>query len=174
MTTDITQPASAEAKQEIISPLENPTSKAEATASEQPDEWDKERAKETILKLREIEKQAKKDAKEFERLKAEEKKRLDEQLSETERLSKEKQELADENARLKTEMLRREVAQEVELPAILVDRIKGTTKEEMLADAKELKKSLPLQKSSHVSPTNPAGGNVPSSDEERRKFLGLR
>src|SRR5260221_13357608 len=62
--------------------------------------FDKDRAMRTIQQLREIEKKAKQDNKELERLKADEQKRLDAQLSETERLTKQATELKAQNDRL--------------------------------------------------------------------------
>src|SRR5688500_15388105 len=91
---------------------------ADATPASEPpvEEWDKERAAATIIKLREIEKQAKQDAKEFQRLKADEQKRLDAQLSETERLQKQATEASAQVAKLQADILRRDVVSETGLP----------------------------------------------------------
>jgi hypothetical protein len=134
--------------------------------------FDKDRAMATIDKLRGIEKQHKQDKKELERLQAEEKKRADAQLSETEREKKRADELAAENAKIKSDLLRRDVIAEVGLPASFASRLQGTTKEELLADAQELAKTLPqLKVAPKVPPTNPANGGSVSTEAELRQTL---
>lgn len=134
--------------------------------------FDKDRAMKTIEKLRDIEKQHKQDRKELERLQAEEKKRADAQLSETERLQKERDEIKAENAKIKSDLLRREVVDEVGLPATFATRLQGSTKDELLADAKELAKTLPqLKVAPKVPVTNPANGNTVNTEQELRAKL---
>lgn len=131
--------------------------------------FDQERAMKTIEKLRSIEKQYKKDQKELERLQAEEKKRADAQLSEIEREKKRADELASENAKIKSDLLRREVVDEVGLPATFASRLQGATKDELLADAKELAKTLPqLKVAPKVPATNPGNANAPESEAQKR------
>lgn len=142
--------------------------------------FDKERAMATINALREIEKQAKKNEKELARLKAEEAKRADAELSETEKLRKQAAELQAERDKLALDLIRRDVIAETGLPPVLADRLKGVSKEEMLADAQELLKVLPPKQETQqtqnprVNPTNPGAGGNQISDEARRQFLGLR
>ncbi len=62
----------------------------------------------------------------------------DRDKSETERLSGERDNLKGENGSLAQENLRLRVAIEKELPAELIDRLKGESKEEMEADADQL------------------------------------
>lgn len=134
--------------------------------------FDKERAMATIEKLRAIEKQHKQDRKELERLQAEEKKRAEASLSETEREKKRADELASENAKIKGDLLRRDVIAETGLPASFASRLQGTTKEELLADAQELAKTLPqLKVAPKVPPTNP--GNVNTNETETQKRARL-
>ena len=151
----------------------------EPAATTQPAEpFDADRAMETIKNLREIEKQYKKDRKQLEQLLAEKKQKEDAELSEIEKLRKSFAETADENARLKLDLTRREVISETGLPAVFADRLKGTTKEEMTADANELLKLLPQPekpRAPHLPTSNPSGaGTNQMTDEARREFLGLR
>jgi len=168
MTYEITNTASAEAEPKKVEPLEQPKTEQAATpASETPvEEWDKERAKETILKLREIEKQAKKNEKEFERLKAEEQKRLEAQMTETERLQKRADELAKQNAEYQAQIMRRDVIAKTGLPLELADRLKGDTLEALEADAKELLKLLPKTKNNQPV-HNPANASSEMTAEQR-------
>jgi CRISPR/Cas system CMR subunit Cmr4 (Cas7 group RAMP superfamily) len=134
--------------------------------------FDKERAMATITKLRETEKQAKAERKELEQLKAEKKQRDDAALTESERNKKERDELAAENAKIKTDLLRRDVISETGLPAIFADRLKGNTKEEMLADAEELAKTLPTLKTAPKLPaTNPGNAQTSETDAQKRERI---
>jgi hypothetical protein len=141
------------------------------------DVFDKERAMATINALRAIEKQAKQDAKELARLKTEEQKRADAELSEIDRLKKQYAEIEANNAKLQADILRRDVVSETGLPSIFADRLKGATKEEMLADAQEILKVLPQPaqvtqpKTPHVQPTNPGNGQVVETEAQQRERL---
>ena len=144
------------------------------------DVFDKDRAMATINALRAIEKQAKQDAKELARLKEAEAKRQESELTELQRVQKQAAELQAERDRLALDLIRRDIIAETGLPPLLADRLKGTNKEEMLADAQELLKVLPQKETTqqpatpHLQPTNPGGGNTQISDDARRAFLGLR
>jgi len=148
---------------------------ADATPASEPpvEEWDKERAAATIKAQREQEKALKNQLKDYERLKADEQKRLDAQLSETERLQKQATEAAAQVAKLQADILRRDVVSETGLPPIFADRLKGATKDEMLADAKEILKVLPQQPKTppRVPPTNPDNGNPNETDAQKRERL---
>lgn len=138
----------------------------------QEEPFDKERAMATINKLRDIETQAKKDKKELERLQAEEKKRADAQMSETERLQKERDAMAAENAKIKSDLLRREVIEEAGLPATFASRLQGATRDELLADAKELAKTLPqLKVPPKIPPTNPGPSQPIDNVQKTRAWL---
>lgn len=142
------------------------------TESTTEEAFDKERAMATIHSLREIEKKAKQDAKELAALKAEAAKRAEAEMTEAERLKKAAEEAQQENARLKTDLIRRDVVAETGLPAIFADRLKGDTKEAMLADAQEIMKALPQQKvNPKVSATNPANAEMVETDAQKRARL---
>lgn len=71
---------------------------------------------------------------------------------------------------LEAAALRREVAAKVNLPAALVDRLKGETPEELEMDAKQLLAALPKPAAPNINAGSPAG--VPPagvmSEEERK------
>ena len=173
MSEQKNQPASAEPQSQVVEPLEQPKPEQVAPpASEQPvEEWDKDRAMDTIKKLREIEKQAKKDQKEFERLKADEQKRIEAQMSETERLQKQLAEFQQKNAELETNMLRRDVIVETGLPPQFADRLKGSTREELLEDAKSLASILPKHSQKSQAITNPADASLNETEAQKRERL---
>jgi len=157
-------------KAEPAAKLESQAEQSAPPASDETEEFDKDRAMETIKKLREIEKNARKNEKELARLKAEEQKRLDAQLTETDRLKKERDELAQEAAKLRSAMMRRDVIAETGLPPALADRLKGETQEELLADAQELLKLLPKQKNTQ-SPTNPGDAKAAETEAQKKERL---
>lgn len=144
-------------------------------AVQQEEAFDKERAMSTIHKQREEAKALKAQLKELETLKAEKAKREEAEMTESQRLQKQAEELAAQNAKLTADIWRRDVVAETGIPAVFADRIKGSTKEEMLADALELAKQLPQAKvTPKVNTTNPSNGNTQMTDDERRAFLGFR
>ena len=164
-----------------------PVAEPQVETPEEP--FDKDRAMKTITNLREFEKTAKRELKELETLKAEKKQREEAAMSETERLTKQARELADKNAKLEGDILRRDVISETGLPASFADRLKGATRDELLADAQELAKTLPqLKVAPKLPPTNPSnsqpidseavlrqtlfGGNSTRLDKEGLKRLG--
>lgn len=157
-------------------PVEPEKAKPQETQAEpkpQPVEepFDPERAMNTIRQLREIEKKAKADAKELEQLRAERKKAEEAQLSEAERFKKQAEELAATNAKLQAEMLRRDVVGELGLPAALADRLKGSTREEMLEDGKKLLELLPKPKQPVQAVTNPGNASVNETEAEMRERI---
>lgn len=171
MTTDVNQPASAAIEPEKVQPLEKPVETTPAPPASVEEPFDRERAMNTIHALREIEKKAKQDAKELERFKADEQKRIDAQLSETDRLKKELERAAQKAQELELSMLRRDVVTETGLPAALADRLKGATKDEMLADAEALKKSLPQIKQPIQTIANPGNASLNETDAQMRERL---
>jgi hypothetical protein len=143
------------------------------TKPEQTEEtWDPERAKRTIENLRAVEKQAKKDAKELAELKAEKQKQAEAEMTEAQRLAKQADELKAENARLQADLLRREVIAETGLPSELADRLRGATKEELLADAEKLKALLPQQPNKPTPPT--LGATNPADGQQVKDLATLR
>lgn len=173
MTTETNQPASAATEPKTGEVLEQPkTQQVAPPASDTPaEEWDPKRAMETIRTLREIEKKAKADAKELEKLKAEEQKRKDAELTEVERLKKQADELAKQKVELELSILRRDVIAETGLPAVFAERLKGATKDEMLADAKTLKDALPQTKQPGQTVTNPGNASQTETEAQMRERL---
>ena len=169
MIEEINQPASAEEEQKSAPKLEEPTTEP-TPASEQVEEWDKERAAATIKAQREKEKELKAQLKDYERLKAEEQKRIEAQMTEAEKAQKRADELAKQNAALMDAMLRRDIIAETGLPVEFADRLKGKTKEELLSDAEALKKLLPKNKA-QVATTNPPNGSPNETDAQKRERL---
>ncbi|MBK9497200.1 MAG: DUF4355 domain-containing protein [Xanthomonadales bacterium] len=101
--------------------------------------------------------------------------RKDAELSESQRLQKEVETLRAQAERTNRELMQRDIAAEVGLPAIFAARITGNDKETMLEDAKAMLSALPSKPTPSLSATNPGSGQSRSeTDEERRKRLGLR
>lgn len=145
----------------------------EAQVAEEP--FDKERAMDTIKKLRETEKQYKKDRAELERLRQLEEERKKAEMTESERL---KVELEQERAKLRQLSIKaqqREVADQVGLPSVFADRIKGETPEDMMADAKIILEALPKQKAAPNSGVTAPGDKTVTGEteaEKRRRLFG--
>lgn len=158
-----------------VAPVEPPASSV-PPASEQPEEpFDKDRAMKTINNLREVEKQAKKDAKELETLRAEKQQRAEAEMTEAQKLQKQLEEAQARADKLQVDMWRNEAATIANLPSIFADRIQGKTKEEMLEDAKKLAEALPKEALKKTAPpigaTNPANANQNETDAQRRERL---
>lgn len=135
--------------------------------------FDEERAMATINKLRDIEKQAKKDKAELERLRKAEEERKKAELSETDRLKAEIQERDAKLNQLTIKAQQREVADRVGLPAIFADRIKGEKPEDMEADAKLLLEALPKGKSAPNSGATAPGENASVGETEAQRLKRL-
>jgi hypothetical protein len=162
-----TETVTTAAQVQAVSDVETPTQPVEDEA------FDKARAMDTIHKLREAEKEAKKQLKELEALKAEKVKRDEAEMTELQKLQKQAGELAQHNAKLAADILRRDVIAETGLPSLFASRLQGATKEEMLADAEELKKALPTiqNKAPHLPATNPANAQAVETDAQKRERL---
>ena len=131
--------------------------------------FDKERAMATISKLREAEKQAKKERVELEHLRQLEDARKKAELSETERL---KAELAEREQKLKELTIKtqqQEIANKIGLPAIFATRIQGETPEEMEADARSMLEALPKQKAAPNAGATSPGENAVTGETEQQK-----
>ena len=136
---------------------------ADPTPEAEPKEevFDKERAMALIVKLRSEVNDLKPKAKKAEDMEAQEKARKDAELTEVERLKKETHELQSQLKKLEVSKMRSDVASKVGLPAVLADRIKGETPDEMEADAKLIADALPkAPRMPNINPTNPGGGVV--------------
>lgn len=142
----------------------------EATA-DVTEEFDKDRAMDTIRKLRDVEKQYKQEKKELERLKADEARRKEAEMSETEKLKARADKLEAELTQERSERLRLKVASKYNLDA-LASRLKGETEEELEADAQELAKLLPTKteekKQPQLKATDIANGQNGKTDAQRR------
>jgi hypothetical protein len=142
----------------------------EATA-DVTEEFDKDRAMDTIRKLRDVEKQYKQEKKELERLKADEARRKEAEMSETEKLKARADRLEAELTQERSERLRLKVASKYNLDA-LASRLKGETEEELEADAQELAKLLPTKteekKQPQLKATDIANGQNGKTDAQRR------
>jgi hypothetical protein len=143
---------------------------AKAKADLEAEAFDKERAMNTIKNLREIEKQAKKDAAELATFKAEEQKRKDAALTEEERLKKQLAELEQSNRNTMAE----NVALAAGLPPELATRLKGNTRAELEADAAELVKLIPANAQKiapKINTTNPANATQNETLEQQKVRL---
>lgn len=165
-----TQGETPEKPAETVAAVEQEPVKSEKPAG---DEFDKERAMETIHKLRDFEKQAKKELKELETLRAEKQEREQAEMTELEKAKKRIAELEKQSQDAQRAIWQRDAAAEANLPSIFADRVKGETLEEMKADAVKLAEALPKQSNSKPSlkPTNPANGERKESEAEKRERL---
>jgi len=173
LTTEMVEPAAKTATVQEPKVVEQEPTPAEHEG----DEFDKERAMATINKLRAIEKDAQKEHKELEQLRAAEKKREEEALSELERYQKRAEEAEKEATELRLSVLRRKVADEVGLPGALADRLQGADEESLKADAERLLEAIPpstIQKPK-IKPTNPADADkVETIEQKRARLLGRK
>ena len=136
--------------------------------------YDEAGYKALVAKLREGEKQAKKDAARLIALEKEAQTRADAEKTE---LQKEKERADKLEADLKKEQLkvmRRDAATEAKIPLAWADRLQGETPEELLADALILLETMPAKVPPKTDATNPGGLQTGETDDERRKRLGMR
>jgi predicted methyltransferase len=156
-------PAEQDAKQP------DKTNTPEVAAEE---EFDKDRAMETIKKLREIEKQYKKEKQELERLKADEQKRKEAEMTEAEKAKARADELEAELKRERADRMRLQVAGKFNLPEALANRLQGETMEELEADAEQLAKLIPTKKETpKINATDLADGKRGETDAEKRNRI---
>lgn len=137
------------------------------------EKWDEARAMETIKKLRDIEKQYKKEKQELDRLKADEAKRKEAEMSDIEKANKRAADLEAELKKERTERMRLKVASKYQLPEALANRLQGDTEEDLETDAKSLAELLPKQteqqKKNPLLKTNDiADGQKGKTDAQRR------
>jgi len=157
-------------------PEEEPTEKPEEVKPEEEtqEEFDKDRAMATIKNLREIEKQAKKDAKKLADLEKAEQERKEAEMSELEKANTKLAELEAKNAELARKQMQREAAEKIGLPSVFADRVQGETPEDMEADAKKLLDAMPEPKKvTKVPPSGKETEGGKETDEERRRRLGI-
>lgn len=151
--------------------LPNESETLEEQVAEEP--FDKDRAMETIKKLRDYEKVSKKQAAEIEKYRKAEDERKQAELSETERLQAELERYKVELSQSRLDVMKRQAAATTGLPPAFADRLKGETLEELEADAKAIYELLPKQKAAPNTGTTSPGFNASSgeSDAEKRKRL---
>jgi len=107
----------------------------------------------------------------LEKFENEEKARKEAELSEKEKLELRAANAEKELAEARKSLLKREVAAKVELPEVLIDRLKGDSAEELEADAKKLLDELPKTKTT-ISTTNP-GSNQSIQETREQQFKRL-
>ena len=134
------------------------------------EEFDKERALDTIKKLREFEKESKRLSKQVEQYEKAEKERKQAEMSEIDRLKAQYEEAAVQLQTLQTNELKRQAAAKHNLPDVLAARLQGSTLEEFEADAEELAKTLP-KSSVKMGATNPGAAPAKQTDDELRAKL---
>lgn len=149
------------------------TGKAQVEQSNSPaepeEEFDKERAMNTILKLREIESKYKKVTRDMERIQDEERKRKEAEMTDVEKYKAKAEELENALKLERTEKMRLKVSSKYQLPEKLAARLQGETEEEMEADAAELAKLLPKQKQAPQLQSNDvADGKKGETDAQKR------
>lgn len=155
-------------KQEINTEAREPVSPAPTASKAEEHMIPKSRLDEEIAKRKAYEVQLK----ELEILKADKARREEAEMTESQRLQKQAEELKAHNEKLQADIMRRDVIAETGLPVFLAERLKGSNKDELLADAQELLKQLPQVKNQpKVSPTNPANGEMPETDAQKRARL---
>lgn len=156
-------PAEQDAKQ-----TDNPNS-PDVAAEEA---FDKERAMNTILKLREIESKYKKLTREMERVQEEERKKKEAEMTDVEKFKARAAELEAELNRERYGRMRLEVASKYNLPDTLANRLQGETMEELEADAEQLAKLIPVKKETpKLNATDLADGKRGETDAEKRNRI---
>jgi len=171
MTTETTTNGETPQAVPVVQPVETPAATPQEQPAQTPEEFDKDRAMNTIRNLREQEKSWKQGQKELETLKAEKAKREEAELSEQQRLQKQADELKAENARLQADIWKSKAASETGIPSILAERLQGKSYDEVLADAKKLAESLPKQSAPKIAATNPGNADTNETDAQKRARL---
>lgn len=152
--------------------VEEPTTPAQVAPVVTEEPFDKDRAMATIQKLRETEKQAKKDAAELAAFKADAQKKADAELTEAQRLAKQLEDERKENRLTRAE----NAALLAGLPKEFASRLQGDTKEALEADALEFSKLFPekvmTQKiAPKINTTNPQNPQQSETQEQMKARL---
>ena len=141
------------------------------------EEFDKERAMDTIKKLRAFEKQAKQQEKKLAAYEEAEEKRKQAEMSEMERLQVELEKSKSELVSAKLLEQKRQAASKHGIPEALISRLQGDTVEEMEADAANIAALLkePKKVPPNLTPTNPSGNSAISGETpaDRNRRLGI-
>jgi hypothetical protein len=107
----------------------------------------------------------------LEKFEKEEQARKEAEMTEMEKIKLQAESAEKQLADVRKSLLKREVAAKVELPEILIDRLKGDSAEELEADAKKLLEELPKPKAT-ISTTNP-GSNQSIQETREQQFKRL-
>jgi hypothetical protein len=107
----------------------------------------------------------------LEKFEKEEQARKEAEMTEMEKIKLQAESAEKQLAEARKSLLKREVAAKVELPEILIDRLKGDSAEELEADAKKLLEELPKPKAT-ISTTNP-GSNQSIQETREQQFKRL-
>lgn len=135
------------------------------------DDFDKERAMDTIKKLREFEKKSKTLEKKLLAYEEAEKQRKEADLSEAEKAKKRADEAESKLKELEIKEQRRTIAEEIGLPLEFADRIRGETPEDMKADAQAFLDKMPkVPKISTTNPGNNANGRAETDIERLQRI----
>lgn len=133
------------------------------------DEYSRERAMNTIMNFRKMEKDWKREKKELEELRTKEAERKQAELTDIEKIKQRADQLEAELREERAGRMRLQVATEYSLPDALASRLKGDTLEELKADAQELAKLLPKTKKAPELPANDIGdGKKGETDAQKR------
>lgn len=137
--------------------------------------FDAARAMKTIEKLRAEIKELKPKAKQAEELSQAEQKRKEAEMTELQKLQDQLEKAQAELKAARLAELRRQAAEEVELPLIFADRLRGETLDDLRADAKKILEVLPkAAKPPPLTPTSPGAGasQKETLDQQRARVYG--
>ena len=124
-----------------------------------------------VAKLRETEKQAKKDAARLIALEKESQTRIDAEKTELQKAQDRADKLEADLKKEQLKVMRRDAATEAKLPLAWADRLKGETPEELLADALILLETMPAKVAPKIDPTNPGGIQTGETEAQKRARL---
>ena len=135
------------------------------------EKFDEAGYKALVAKLRENEKQAKKDATKLAQLEKAEQTRADAEKSELQKTQEAAAKLAQENKELLRKIMRRDAAAKTKLPDVFVDRLNGETPEELEADALAILAAIPAKVPPKTDTTNPGGYQTGETEAQKRARL---
>jgi hypothetical protein len=164
MSTEVTEPVAT-----AVEPTEDPT--AELGADGKP--FDAKRAQELIDKLRDENKKLKPKAKRADELEQAEADRKKAEMTDLEKAQLLAKETSDKLQALELKETQRSAATKVGLPPEFAERLRGTTPEELEADAKLLLAAIPKKPIAQTNTTNPGDTTATETDAMKRKRLGL-
>ena len=143
---------------------------AEVEAGKDGEKFDAARAQALIDKLRAENKAAKQSAAKLAEYEAAEAKRKEAEMSELEKLNAKLKDAQEKIDAANRREMQRAAADKLKLPAALADRLKGSTAEEMEADAAAIMAALP-KPATNLSATNAGNGSTAETDAQRRARL---